>query len=249
MGGGCRWKWLGRRMPTRGRMVIRGGGVGERIRGGGGIVHDSRNTETGDEFGVVVAGPGGADVCGDAAGGGRVGNVPDVGLVYGRLRDVSEESVHAAAWAVTEYTVCRGWRGSRGFMTGHTGRGTSICWRRTGSTGCTLFLRLWEPGIYSALYPYFFDTEGFPDVHLGGVERRSNRSRIRRRLQSLIKMCHNRGIKLTVGIWDHIYRGGLQWDDVLDEKAALGEKPTAGLPWGVTDKVWWRTTRRRLRSF
>ena len=29
-------------------------------------------------------------------------------------------------------------------------------------------------------------------------------------LNHLIKMAHDRGIRFSVGIWDHIYRGGVQ---------------------------------------
>ena len=42
-----------------------------------------------------------------------------------------------------------------------------------------------------------------------------------------------RGLKLTVGIWDHIYRGGVQGGGIPGADDAT-KKPIAGLVWGVT---------------
>ena len=46
-------------------------------------------------------------------------------------------------------------------------------------------------------------------------------------------MAHDRGLKFTVGIWDHIYRGGVQGGGVPGADAGH-PKPTPGLVWGVT---------------
>ena len=45
-------------------------------------------------------------------------------------------------------------------------------------------------------------------------------------------MAHDRGLKFTVGIWDHIYRGGVQGGGIPGADAAL-PTPTPGLVWGV----------------
>jgi hypothetical protein len=46
-------------------------------------------------------------------------------------------------------------------------------------------------------------------------------------------MAHDRGVKFTVGIWDHIYRGGVQGGGIPGADDAT-KKPTPGLVWGVT---------------
>ena len=52
-------------------------------------------------------------------------------------------------------------------------------------------------------------------------------------LNRLIQMAHDRGLKFTVGIWDHIYRGGVQGGGIPGADEAM-RKPTPGLVWGVT---------------
>lgn len=48
----------------------------------------------------------------------------------------------------------------------------------------------------------------------------------------LIKMTHDRGIRFTVGIWDHIYRGGVQGGGIPGTKDSP-DKPVPGLVWGL----------------
>src|SRR5579859_6881931 len=52
-------------------------------------------------------------------------------------------------------------------------------------------------------------------------------------LNRLIQMAHERGVAFTVGIWDHIYRGGVQGGGVPGADRAT-KQPTPGLVWGVT---------------
>lgn len=47
-------------------------------------------------------------------------------------------------------------------------------------------------------------------------------------------MAHERGIRFTVGIWDHIYRGGVQGGGIPGMNETP-DKPVPGLVWGVTD--------------
>ena len=53
-------------------------------------------------------------------------------------------------------------------------------------------------------------------------------------LNTLIGMAHERGIKFSVGIWDHIYRGGVQSGGIA-EMRNVPLKPVHGLVWGVND--------------
>jgi hypothetical protein len=64
-------------------------------------------------------------------------------------------------------------------------------------------------GFLAPPYPYFFDTPGFPDVRMVGItpeEQKRNLAAINR----LIDLAHERGVTVTLGIWDHIYRAGVQ---------------------------------------
>jgi len=86
-------------------------------------------------------------------------------------------------------------------------------------------------GFLAPCYPYFFNVEGFPGVRMVGLnaaEQERNLNAINR----LIGMCHERGIRFTVGIWDHIYRGGVQGGGIPGTKDSP-DKPVPGLVWGV----------------
>ena len=87
-------------------------------------------------------------------------------------------------------------------------------------------------GFLAPCYPYFFEVEGFPDVRMVGISPDQQQHNLAA-LNRLVQMAHDRGLDFTVGIWDHIYRGGVQGGGAVgaDEVA---RKPTAGRVWGVT---------------
>ncbi|MFC1718745.1 hypothetical protein ACFL6S_34155 [Candidatus Poribacteria bacterium] len=64
-------------------------------------------------------------------------------------------------------------------------------------------------GYFAPPYPYFFDVDSFPDVHVTGLTPEHQRRNLDS-LNRLIAMVHDRGLNFTLGIWDHIYRGGVQ---------------------------------------
>ena len=64
-------------------------------------------------------------------------------------------------------------------------------------------------GFLAPPYPYFFDTPGYPQVQMVGITAKQQRRNLAA-LNRLIEVAHQRGIDITVGIWDHIYRGGVQ---------------------------------------
>ncbi len=64
-------------------------------------------------------------------------------------------------------------------------------------------------GFLAPPYPYFFDTPGFPDVKMVDLTA-EQQARNLATLNRLIEMAHDRGIAVALGIWDHIYRGGVQ---------------------------------------
>ncbi|MHC4692072.1 MAG: hypothetical protein ACYS67_04965 [Planctomycetota bacterium] len=82
-------------------------------------------------------------------------------------------------------------------------------------------------GYVSPPYPYFFDVEGFDDVKVVGITK-DKQQRNLEALNKIIRMAHERGLNFTLGIWDHIYRGGVQ-----GPRDRAG-KPTEGIVWGLT---------------
>jgi len=86
-------------------------------------------------------------------------------------------------------------------------------------------------GFLAPCYPYFFDVEEFPDVQMVGITP-EEQNRNLEALNQLIRTAHDRGIRFTVGIWDHIYRGGVQGGGIPGTQQAPDE-PVHGLVWGV----------------
>ena len=89
-----------------------------------------------------------------------------------------------------------------------------------------------DGGFLAPTYPYFFDLPEFPDVKMIGITAAQQRQNVEA-LNRLIDMAHARGIQFTVGLWDHIYRGGVQNGGAPGGDAAL-RRPTTNLVWGVT---------------
>ena len=82
-------------------------------------------------------------------------------------------------------------------------------------------------GYFSPPYPQFFDVEEFGDIHVVGVTK-ERQQRNTKMLRQIIEMTHARGMNFTLGVWDHIYRGGVQGPK---ERAT---KPTVDVIWGLT---------------
>jgi hypothetical protein len=87
-------------------------------------------------------------------------------------------------------------------------------------------------GFMAPLYPYFFDVKEFPDVELVGITK-PEQARNTAAFQTLIRLAHQRGIEVTAGIWDHIYRGGVQGGGIPGASQNAGKR-VPGLVWGVT---------------
>ncbi|HDY88555.1 MAG TPA: hypothetical protein ENH82_10660 [bacterium] len=84
-------------------------------------------------------------------------------------------------------------------------------------------------GYFAPPYPYFFNVDEFPDIRVVGITREKQQRNLKM-LNRLIEMTHERGLDFTIGIWDHIYKGGVQGPD------AFAENPTPGLVWGLTEE-------------
>ena len=88
-------------------------------------------------------------------------------------------------------------------------------------------------GFLAPCYPYFFDTEGYPDVKMTGITAAQQQKNLAS-FNQLISMAHARGIRFTVGIWDHVYRGGVQGGGLANTNTAP-DQPVPGLVWGLTE--------------
>lgn len=86
-------------------------------------------------------------------------------------------------------------------------------------------------GFMAPPYPYFFDVPEFPGVRLVGLTA-GQQARNTAAFTAMIRLAHERGIRVTAAIWDHIYRAGVQTGGI--QNAAKGDAPTPGLVWGVT---------------
>ncbi len=87
-------------------------------------------------------------------------------------------------------------------------------------------------GFMAPCYPYFFDTPGFPDVRMRDLtpdQQKKNRAALNR----LIELAHDRGIAVAVGIWDHIFRGGVQ-SGGIEWTREYGDGPLPNTVEGVT---------------
>ena len=82
-------------------------------------------------------------------------------------------------------------------------------------------------GYFAPPYPFFFDVDGYPDIHVVGLTAEEQQKNLKA-LNRLIEMTHERGLDFTLGIWDHIYRGGVQGP------TEHANQPTPGVVWGLT---------------
>jgi hypothetical protein len=86
-------------------------------------------------------------------------------------------------------------------------------------------------GFMAPCYPYFFNVDGFDDVRMVGLTQEQQERNLAT-MNNLIKMAHDRGIGIRLGIWDHIYSGGVQSGGVAGAEK-VSDKPVPGLVWGL----------------
>lgn len=102
-------------------------------------------------------------------------------------------------------------------------------------------------GFMAPIYPYFFDVDGFPEVRTVGLTARQQEHNTQA-FHALIRIAHERGVEVSAGIWDHIYRGGVQGGGI-DGASDLAGKRVPGLVWGVTSDNLAAYTKAALRKF
>ena len=102
-------------------------------------------------------------------------------------------------------------------------------------------------GFMAPLYPYFFNVEGFPQVELVGITA-EQQAKNTAAFKKMIAIAHERGIEVTAGIWDHIYRGGVQGGGIPGASQNAGKR-VPGLVFGVTADNLAEYTKAALRRF
>lgn len=72
-------------------------------------------------------------------------------------------------------------------------------------------------GFLAPCYPYFFNVEQFPDVKMEVITSEEQQANLTA-LNNMVRMAHDRGLEFRLGIWDHIYRGGIQTGGISEEE-------------------------------
>jgi len=74
-------------------------------------------------------------------------------------------------------------------------------------------------GYNCPVYPYYMDVTGFPDVKVVGLTKQEQQQNLAD-LHRLVRMAHQRGLRVTFGIWCHYYRFNQTWGSVDHAKPA-----------------------------
>lgn len=82
-------------------------------------------------------------------------------------------------------------------------------------------------GYNCPVYPFYIDVNGFPEVKVVGLSRPEQQSNLAD-LHRLVRMAHERGIRVTFGIWCHYYRTNAEMAPV-DRSKPAAPNTVAGL--------------------
>lgn len=162
----------------------------------------------------------------------RIGWSQDRGNPLSEVRDTQEKPA-VSQRALSMYTMNRAYWESRFYDQDYWARYLDLLAKNRFNSLVVIF-GYENGGFLAPCYPYFFDLEQFPDVRMVAITR-GQQERNLAALKRLIRMAHDRGLDFTVGIWDHIYRGGVQSGGIAEARS-VPEAPTPHLVWGVTEK-------------
>ena len=160
----------------------------------------------------------------------RVGWADSSHEPFHEVRD-ADETPYAPERALSIYTFNRAYWESRFYDETYWARYLDVLAQNRFDSLVVIF-GYENGGFLAPCYPYFFDVEGFPGVRMVGITPEQQERNLAA-FNRLIQMAHERGLKLTAGIWDHIYRGGVQGGGIPGADEAT-KKPVPGLVWGVT---------------
>lgn len=175
----------------------------------------------------------------------RISWSTDPGDPFAHVRDTCE-GPDIRERAVSMYTMHRAYFESRLYDEEH--------WRKyfdmlaqSRINGFVVIFGYENGGFMAPPYPYFFDVPQFPEVKLVGITPDQQRENVKA-FKRMIQIAHDRGIAFTVGIWDHIYRGGVQGGGIQGASEKAGRK-VDGLVWGVTAENLAPYNKAALRKF
>ncbi len=164
---------------------------------------------------------------------------------FEHVRETTEQPFLAER-GVSMYTMHRGYFESRLYDERH--------WRRyfdlLAASRINNFVVIFgyeNGGFMAPLYPYFFDVDGFSDVKMVGHSA-AEQARNTAAFKTMIRVAHERGISVTAGIWDHIYRGGVQTGGIPGAPKSPDAR-VPGLVVGVTGENLPAYTKAALRRF
>jgi len=146
---------------------------------------------------------------------------------FQHVRDVSEKP-YLAERCISSYTMQRAWFESHLYDEQYWKRYFDLL--AASRINSLLVIFGYENGGFMApLYPCFFDLPQFPGVTLVGITG-AEQARNTAALRALIRIAHERGIDVAAGIWDHIYRGGVQGGGIPGASETAGKR-VPGLAW------------------
>src|SRR5262249_17862810 len=143
---------------------------------------------------------------------------------FGEVRDTTE-TPHVRDRALSIYTMNRASFERRFFDEAYWDRYFDML-ARDPFNAFVLIFGYENGGYFAPAYPYFFDVDGFPEVRVVDFTP-ENQSAYLRALNRMVDQAHARGLQFRVGLWDHIYRGGVQSGGVKD---ADPNRPLPGVP-------------------
>ncbi|MGW8315406.1 MAG: hypothetical protein ACWGNV_07385 [Bacteroidales bacterium] len=165
-----------------------------------------------------------------------VSGYDDRGLMYGLL-EVAEnigwttdkdhpfnemepiaETPNVPLRAISMYTMNRAYWESRFYDEAYWARYMDMLARNRFNSVVVIF-GYENGGFLAPCYPYFFDVEEFPDIHMEGMTAADQQQNLYA-LNRMIELAHQRGLDFKVGIWDHIYRGGVQNGGIPEKELA-----------------------------
>ncbi len=164
---------------------------------------------------------------------------------FARVRDVSEEP-YLVQRGVSMFTMHRAYFESRLYDEKYWERYFDMLADSRINNFIVIF-GYENGGFMAPLYPYFFNVPGYPGVELVGITARQQ-ARNAAAFKAMMRIAHERGIDITAGIWDHIYRGGVQAGGIPGAAEATGKR-VPGFVYGVTADNLAGYTKAALRKF
>lgn len=175
----------------------------------------------------------------------RIGWAVNPGQPFSELKEITERP-YVSERAVSMYTMNRAYWESRFYDEKYWNKYLDMLARDRFNSLKVIF-GYENGGFLAPCYPYFFNVDGFPDVRMVGLSAEQQQKNLAA-FNRLIRMAHDRGIRFTVGIWDHIYRGGVQGGGIPGTKDSP-DQPVPGLVWGVNGDNLTAYTKAALTKF